>query len=294
MRRDPQSDRGNNARVALVTGANSGIGTAVVASLVERGLTVVGTVRSDAAERALRTGLQEARRGKVAAQALTVERLDLADADAARRIVDDHRPDILVNNAGHAQLGGIMDVDDDEARDQLDALVVGPTRLIRLVVERCRADERPGRIVNISSMLASADLPFTGWYSAAKSAFDVVGDALALELRPSSVDIVRIECGAVRTGAWDDAGDDVLEGDDPTTLRARRRWVDLTQLAQPLFASPADVGEVVARAATDRRPRSVYRVGFASRLGLAADLVPTGVEHAITARLFGLRPPGRA
>jgi NAD(P)-dependent dehydrogenase (short-subunit alcohol dehydrogenase family) len=276
-------------RTALVTGANSGIGQAIVGALLDRGLTVVGTVRSDDAEAAV----EAAHRDRAVPQALAVERLDLTDADAAHRVIDRHRPDIVVNNAGHARLGGIMDVDDEEVAAQLDALVVGPARLTRLAVERMRAEGRSCRIVNISSMLASADLPFTGWYSAAKSAFDVVGDALALELRPSDVDVVRIECGAVRTGAWDDAGDDVLEGDDPTTRRARHRWVDLTTLARPLFASPAEVGEVVARAATDQRPKAVYRVGFASRLGIVSDLVPAPVERAVTARLFGLRKPGR-
>ena len=43
-----------------------------------------------------------------------VERLDLDDAEAAARIVDRHRPGIVVHNAGSSQLGGIMDVDDDE------------------------------------------------------------------------------------------------------------------------------------------------------------------------------------
>lgn len=271
---------------ALVTGANSGIGSAVVAALLERGLDVVATVRSDEAEAEVLANHQEAPR-------LVVARLDLTDAEAAAGLVDRHRPDVLVNNAGHAQLGGIMDVDDQDAEAQLAALVIGPTRLCRLVVHRLRAEGRSGRVINISSMLASADLPFTGWYSAAKSAFDVVGDALALELRPSDVDVIRIECGAIRTGAWDDAGDEVLAGDDPTTRRARHRWVDLTSLARPLFGSPADVGRVVADAATAGRPRAVYRVGFASRLGVVAELIPTSVEHAVTARVFGLRAPVR-
>ena len=271
---------------ALVTGANSGIGDAIVAALLDRGLTVVATVRSDEAEAAVL-----ASHGRHAS--LVVERLDLDDAEAAARIVDRHRPGIVVHNAGAAQLGGIMDVDDDEIRAQFESSVIGPARLSRLAVERLRAEGRSGRLINISSMLASTDLPFTGWYSAAKAAFDVVGDALSLELRPSDIDVVRVECGAVRTGAWDIAGTDVLAGDDPTTRRARRRWVDLTDRVKPWFASPAEVGAVVARAATDERPKAVYRVGFASRLGVVADFVPAPVEHAVTARLFGLRRPGQ-
>lgn len=275
-----------SAATVIVTGANSGIGDAIVGALLDRGLSVVATVRSDDAQAAVESSHPDASR-------LVVERLDLTDADAAARIVDRHRPDVVVNNAGRAQLGGIMDVDDDQVRAQFESSVIGPARLSRLAVERLRAEGRSGRLVNISSMLASADLPFTGWYSAAKAASDVVGDALALELRPSDIDVVRIECGAIRTGAWDVAGEDVLAGDDPSTRRARRRWVDLTNLAKPLFASPADVGDVVAKAVTDDRPKLVYRVGFASRLGVVADLVPAPIEHAVTARLFGLRKPGQ-
>jgi NAD(P)-dependent dehydrogenase (short-subunit alcohol dehydrogenase family) len=282
--------KGAEPVTALVTGANSGIGSAIVGALLERGASVVATVRSDAAEAAVRKEHSD----RNATSLLTVERLDLADADAAARVIATHRPDVLINNAGHARLGGIMDIADEDASAQLDALVIGPARLSRLLVEQLRADRRTGRIVNISSMLASADLPFTGWYSAAKAAFDVVGDALALELRPSGVEVVRIECGAVRTGAWDDAGDDVLGGDDATTAAARRRWVDLTTLAQPLFADPSAVGKVVAEAATAARPRAAYRVGFASRFGIVADLIPAPVERAVTARLFGLTRGGPA
>lgn len=268
----------------LVTGANSGIGLASVRALLDRGAAVIATVRSDKAETAVRVGAP-------AHASLVVERLDVTDERAGAALITRWRPDVLVNNAGHAELGGVMDVSDEEARAQFEALVVAPARLSRLLVESLRAEERGGRIVNVSSMLASADVPFTGWYSAAKAAARALNDALRLELRPSRVDVIRIDCGAVRTDAWNDAGDDVLDGTDETTASARRRWVDLTSLARVLFAEPDEVGRVIAAAATDRHPHPVYRVGFASRLGPLSRVVPTRIDDAITARVFGLRRP---
>lgn len=274
--------------VALVTGANSGIGSAIVTELLDRGLTVVATVRDDRAERRVRRLGEADDEGGDRADRLIVARLDVTDAAAAERVVARYRPDVLVNNAGHAELGGVMDVDDAAAAAQLDAMVVGPMRLARLVAAQLQDDGRPGRIVNLSSMLADVDLPFTGWYSAAKAALGAVGDALRLELRPSGIDVVRIECGAVRTDVWDDAADEVARDGDPTTERARRRWGRLTSIAQPLFAEPSTVATTVADAVTARRPRAVYRVGFASHLGPLSAFVPTAVEDSVTAGLFAL------
>ena len=83
--------------------------------------------------------------------------------------------------------------------------------------------------------------------------------------------------------------DDVLDGTDETTASARRRWVELTSFARVLSAEPGEVGRVIAAAATDRHPHPVYRVGFASRLGPLSRVVPTQVDDAITAWLFGLQ-----
>src|SRR6516225_9510082 len=97
-------------QTVLVTGANSGIGLATVLQLARHGFRTVGTVRSVKKADAV---------AKAAAEAgVRVEtvRLDVKDALACARVIDDTRPWGLVNNAGYAVMGSIEDVTDADAR----------------------------------------------------------------------------------------------------------------------------------------------------------------------------------
>jgi NAD(P)-dependent dehydrogenase (short-subunit alcohol dehydrogenase family) len=264
----------------LVTGANSGIGTATTTALLDRGAHVVGTVRTGATAAKLRRHFHD--------HDLTVARLDVTDADTARSVMERHRPDVVVNCAGDALLGAMVDIGDDAARDQLETLVIAPVRLARLAAAQADAAGRV-RVVNVSSSMAETTFPFTGWYGAAKAALDTATDALRLELAPRGIEVIRIECGAVRTAAWDGAAGQVEASIDPASLPSRRRWGRLTTLARPAFADPDEVGSVIARAALDPDPDAVYRVGFGSRLGIVSALVPSFVEDSITSLVFGLK-----
>lgn len=269
----------------LVTGANSGIGSACVARLVDRGADVIATVRSDDAERSLRVAHPD--------REFRVERLDLTDPEGGVAIIRRCRPDVVVHNATSAHLGPLSDAGDDDIHTLLETQLVGPARIDRAAIAQWReegADRPPhrGRIVGISSVLASTTIPFTGWYGAAKAAFDSLGDTLAVELRPSGIDVIRVECGAVRTDAWATATDDVTDAQDATTIDARDRWAHLMSAARPLFASADQVAAKVADAALDPKPRAVYRVGLSSCLGPLSDVVPVSVERAIASTLFGL------
>jgi NAD(P)-dependent dehydrogenase (short-subunit alcohol dehydrogenase family) len=268
----------------LVTGANSGLGSATVAELLRRGARVVATVRSDEAEHDLRVQLSAA--DDVPTHDLTIDRLDVTDADACRIVVARRRPDVVVNNAGAALLGAVADIGDDDARHQLDALVVGPVRLARMAI----ADGRCRRVVQVSSMVADGLVPFTGWYAAAKAALEALSDVWRLELEASDVDLVVVECGAIDTDVWQQAGREVATGADPATAPARERWSTLVDLLEPRFEDPAVAARTVADAALDDRPPARMRVGFASTLPRWAGLVPEPVRRRIITTLMGLRP----
>ena len=207
--------------------------------------------------------------------------------EVARAVIDRHRPDVVVNSAGDALLGAMVDIDDDAARAQLEVMLIGPNRLARFAAEHQR-QRGSGRIVNVSSTLARTPLPFTGWYSAAKAALEVTTDVLRQELHPSGVDVVLVECGPVRTPAWEKAGEHVTEGSDPTTRSARERWNRLTTFAEPTFADPAEVGSLIAQAALDENLRTVYRIGPGSRLDILTRLLPARLTDLVSRTVFGL------
>ena len=97
-------------RVAIVTGANSGIGLATALELARRGLRSIGTVRSAAKADALVEAAE--------AHGVEVEPtlMDVTDAASCERVVAEYRPTVVVNNAGLPVTGAIEDIDDEEAR----------------------------------------------------------------------------------------------------------------------------------------------------------------------------------
>jgi len=241
-------------RVALTTGANSGIGLATTLELARRGLRSVGTVRSRAKADVVADAAD--------ALGLTVETavLDVTDAESCARVVGAYRPTVIVNNAGFPVTGAVEDVGDEEARAALETMVVGPMRLVRLALPHMRED-RDGRIVNVSSIYGRATTPLTGWYQASKHALEGVSDALRAEVAGDGIKVVLVEPGFVRTGIWT-AVDGELSGRAGSDFASSyRRLLANTRLAGPIMSDPAKVADVIAGAVTSRTPRARYLVG---------------------------------
>ncbi len=131
-------------RVALVTGASSGIGAAAAVALLKHGFVVYGAARR-----------LEAMAPLVAAggHALALDLTDEASIEAcARSVLDAERHvDVLINNAGYEAAGAVEDVPLADARRQFEVNLFGLARLIQLVLPGMRA-RQSGRIINISSM----------------------------------------------------------------------------------------------------------------------------------------------
>ncbi len=113
-------------KTVLITGTNSGIGLATLLETSRLGFRAVGSVRSETKASAVADAARDA--------GVTVETvlLDVTDAERCAEVVAELRPWAVVNNAGYSGVGAIEDVTDDEARDQLEAMVVAPMRLARL------------------------------------------------------------------------------------------------------------------------------------------------------------------
>ncbi len=163
----------------------------------------MGTARSKNKLASLTKAADEAR---VAVEGVV---LDVTGAEACRNVVASLEPWAVVNNAGYLNLGRIVDVPPEDALRQLDAMVVGPMRLARLVVPSMRR-RGGGRIVNISSVSAHTTAAMAGWYQACKHALSAVTDALRREMADESIDVVLVEPGALRSGIWDKGADDLV------------------------------------------------------------------------------------
>ena len=251
-----------NNKVALVTGASSGIGEAAARKLNELGYTVYGAAR------------RVERMKDLADAGVHVLAMDVTDAESmtegVRRIIEDNgRIDVLVNNAGYGSYGAVEDVPLAEARAQFEVNVFGAAQLIQLVAPHMRA-QGSGRIVNITSMGGKIYTPFGGWYHGTKFALEALSDALRNELRPFGVDVVVIEPGAIRT-EWGGIAADNLRRTSGTGAYAKsvdRMATTMSRGARPgsrLGSDPKVIASAIARAATTRRPRIRYAVGMGAK-----------------------------
>ena len=196
-------------KAVLTTGANSGIGLATAVTLATLGFRSIGTVRSEAKADAVIAAAKEA--------GVRVETvlLDVTDAMRCAEVVNRVRPWAIVNNAGYSGVGAIEDVSDDEARHQLETMVVAPMRLARLALPHMRA-AGDGRIVNVSSIYGLTTTPFSGWYQASKHALEAASDALRLEVARS----LNQTCHAARIRATRPP----TIGFEPSSSRLRHSW----------------------------------------------------------------------
>ncbi len=269
-------------RVALVTGASSGIGEATARTLVNRGCTVYAGAR------------QVDRMAELTTFGIHTIALDVTD-DAAMvaavdRIVQEQgRIDVLVNNAGYGAYGAMEDVSSAEARRQFDVNLFGLARLTQLVLPGMRARRR-GRIVNIASVGGHIYGPMGSWYHATKFAVEGFSDALRLELAPFGIQVVIIEPGEIRT-AWGGIAADSLRETSGNSAYAEQARTVATVLERSLASGtgspPEIVAETIGRAVTARRPKARYAVGRGARtLILARRLLPDRIFDRAMGRLF--------
>jgi NAD(P)-dependent dehydrogenase (short-subunit alcohol dehydrogenase family) len=250
----------NTSKVALVTGASSGIGADTAIRLTNAGYTVYGAARRVNRMRDLEQ------------HGVHVIALDVTDEDTLRSAVDtiirtSGRIDVLVNNAGYGSYGAIEDVPLDEARKQLDVNVFGLARLTQLVLPHMRA-QRSGTIINISSMGGKLVTPLGGWYHASKYAVEALSDALRIETSPFGIHTVVVEPGSIRT-EWGTIAAEALRETSSATgaYSGPSEGVAATLAAssQPAArntSGPDVIGKTIVKIAQARRPRTRYRVGF--------------------------------
>jgi NAD(P)-dependent dehydrogenase (short-subunit alcohol dehydrogenase family) len=184
---------------AIVTGAASGIGKATALLLAERGWDLGLTYNSNADGAAALAG--EIEKGGRRAFA---ERLDLAqpgDADAvigglAERLGG---VDALVNNAGVNPRAACLDETVEGWAETLNANLVGPWACARAAARDMIARGAPGRIVNVTSILAFVPLEGGGAYCSAKAALEMLTKVMALELAPHGIAVNAVAPGHTMT-----------------------------------------------------------------------------------------------
>jgi uncharacterized protein len=211
---------------ALVTGASSGIGTAIARELAARGHALTLVARREERLRSLATELQ-AEHGVDA----RVEDCDLAEPADRQRLVSELRHgdtsvEVLVNNAGFGSRGDFVTNDTERmvgmVRLNVEAVVHLTGRFLPGMVERGR-----GAVINVASMAAFQPLPGTAVYAASKSFVLSFSEAIRTELRGTGVVVSAVCPGPVSTEFTEAAGMGDVEERTPGAI-----WMSAEEVAR--------------------------------------------------------------
>lgn len=231
-------------KIALITGASRGLGRNMALHLAKRGVHIIGTYRSGAAEaRTLKQEI-EALGGKA-----TLLELDITEtagypaftsavADTLKNDFGRERFDFLINNAGNGLFANFVDATEDQFASLVATHLRGPIFLTQKLLPQL---EDGGRILNVSSGFVRFTLPGYSVYAAVKAALEVLTRYMAVELGSRQIRVNAIAPGAIAT---DFGGGAVRDNKDVNAYVAQG-------IALGRVGLPDDIGGAVAAILSD-------------------------------------------
>lgn len=254
------------SKIAIVTGASSGIGEATAELLANSGYKVYGTSRK---------GAQVAQRShKMIALDVNSE----ASIEAAiKEIVQiEGRIDLVVNNAGFGVApGGAEESSIEQSKMIFDTNFFGIVRMTRAVVPYMRK-QGEGRIINIGSILGLIPAPYMATYAATKHAVEGFSESLDHELRTRGIRVSVVEPGYTNTRF--EANTQEVDAKLDEYSIARKALAKLIKVAVAGGDEPKVVANVVLKAANAKHPKLRYAAGkLAYRLSILRRFAPAAL-----------------
>jgi short-subunit dehydrogenase len=243
----------------FITGASSGIGLLAARALCGRGHHVWGTSRDPARLPAM--------------ERFHPIELDLNDGVSVeqgfrRALAEAGHFDALINNAGAGVFGPLETFSDAQLTAQWEILVLGPLRLIRLVLPSMRA-RNAGLLVTVSSLAGELPVPFLAPYSLCKSALSTLSEGLSLELAHTRIRVVDVRPGDFATRFHADTRriDTDLAGAYAPNLERAWNAIDRNMLRAP---NPQKVADALVKIVAGDIRRPVVAVGdvFQARIAI--------------------------
>ena len=258
-------------RVALVTGASSGIGYAICGRLLREGCTVYGLSRRGTAPEGV-TGL-------------SADVTDSAAVDAAVKEVFERegRIDILVAAAGFGISGPVEFTTDEQAEKQMNVNFLGQFACIRAVLPVMRK-QHSGSIVCVSSIAGVMAIPYQSFYSASKAAVNSLALSLRNEVKGFGIKVTAVLPGDTATG-FTDAREKEAAGNEvyPNCGSA----VASMEKDERGGMTPEAVADVICRTALRSNPAPLIIAGCKYKaFDLLFRLLPARLSYAVIGMMY--------
>jgi NAD(P)-dependent dehydrogenase (short-subunit alcohol dehydrogenase family) len=255
-------------KIAVISGASSGIGLLTAVELARSGFQVVATMR----DLSRRTSLEQAAGTAGVSPYIDIRRLDITDFDLIPSLIqtvirDYGRIDVLVNNAGFAVAGFAEDLTLAEIRSQFETNFFGHIAMTKAVLPIMR-EQHSGHIIMVSSISGLHGAFSLSSYSASKFALEGWSESLRLELNALGLKVVLVEPGSFHTDIWTRnayIGRKTLDGSSPNRARGEKMRDRIQAIPKD---NPLLVARTIAQIALDPDPRLRYLVGKDARIQL--------------------------
>lgn len=244
--------------VAMITGANSGIGRQTAVDLATKGWDVYGSMRS------LEKGEKLAAMAAEAGVSVTPVVCDISETESVNAAVAEVTAasggvDVMINNAGIGGNGVVEDTPIETYADVLNVDLLGVIRCTQAVLPQMR-ERGAGSIVNVSSIAGKIAAIAQSPYVAAKWALEGVSEGLAQEVAAHGIRVVIVEPGIVRTAIMA-KNTDAPHASGAYEAAYRRLFAFYAKgLATP--GHPSEVADVIYEAVTTDDPKLRWHCGW--------------------------------
>jgi len=248
----------------VITGVSSGIGYEAVSYFTKQGYQVFGSVRKAEDRDRLLEDFPENFHPMLFD--VTDKEAVLAAAEQVKEQLEGNLLTALVNNAGIALAGPLQLIDDDRFEHQLQVNVLGLRYVINaflplLGASKDRpANQKPGKIINMSSISGILNSPINGSYSIAKHAMESMGEVYRRELMMYGIDVVSIQPGPIRSRIWEKNIGSMSEYETSDYGEMIRQVDSIMNRAKKDALSADVISKLIHKIIKSPRPKAAYIV----------------------------------
>ncbi len=244
----------------LITGTSTGIGYSLVKVFINHGYRVFGSVRKKEDAERLKKEFGEQFHHLI---------FDVTDHDTVaasvsevKNVIKDEGLACLINNAGVAISGTIIHTSIKDFQHQFDINLFGVIAVTKSYLPLLGAlkdyENKPGKIINISSVSGVIAFPFLSPYCASKFALEAFSDSLRRELLIYGIDVIKIAPGAIKTPIWkksEKISQEVLNSDYGPSIK---KFQQHTRKSAQAAMESDELARRILKVFLKKRPRTRY------------------------------------